>query len=288
MRWTMIVLGVALAAGSAWAQEEKKADRFRQFAEKAREQMITKATERYKLSESQVTQLKTLLEERSKITDAKREEIGKAFREAGAGGGRPDFKAVREKLQPLFEEMRKFAMETADKVKSDILNDEQKKLFDEDVAAGRQIIGGGFGGQGGFGQGGPGGRGFTGRGFQEQQWDGYAQGVIRLAKTSEEQTGKINEMLKLAKEAAAEYRKAKEKELAEVAKELADLRQNRDTTREQRAAVEKKATDLNAPIGEIFSKFQKDVQALLTEEQRKLIEPLNRTGGRRPAPPAAQ
>jgi hypothetical protein len=288
-----------LLASAAWAQDEKKrfnpADRIREFLDPARmkenieratERIAQAAGERYKLDDGQKEQLKTLMADKMKDFAEKNADTFKqladdaaALQEKGQDINLGDIAKMFEKVRPLMENARKSMNEAGDAFRDKILDETQKKQFEEDRARGndafdrfsRGIAGGG----GGFGPGGNT-RSFTGRGFEEQSWESYLTRTIRTAKMTDEQQAKAKDMLEQAKKAAADYRKAKETEYKKVAAELAELRKTPDA--EKRKAVEKEGEELSAPIDAIGKKFRDDIVALLTDEQKAAVE---KSAGRR-------
>lgn len=254
-----------------------------------REFLVRQASEYYGLDDKQKESFKALLEERSEGARAKWEAVGKLFneaREAARNGERVDWDAVREKSRPAMEEARKFTEETTGLFRDKVLTDEQKKKFDEAKTKGLDPISGRE--QGGrFGQGGPGGqtdrvsRRFTGMGFEEQAWAAWLERLNTAAKLSEEQLGKAKDMLALAKEAAADYRKSKEAEYKRLAEAFGEIAKDRNFPREKRDAIVKEGTELTAPIDGIEKKWKDDVKTLLNDEQKKAAETLDRQRGGR-------
>jgi len=275
MRVLGLVLAAAVFAGAAGAQQRKGRFDPAQFLER----QVEEATKVYKLDDSQKEKLKTLLEARGKASREKMEPIRKAFEDAKKEGKRLNREEFQEKFGDIFANMRKDREETATMVRDQILNDEQKKTFDERKTKGESLLGGQGFGRGGAGQPGQGGFGRGGTTQQETVWDRWLGQVVEKGKLTDEQKSKATVMLGQAKEAAAAYRKDKDADFKKAADELSKAR---EAGREAIAAALKTTEELNKPIVEIGNKWKADILGLLNEDQKKLVEsiPFGGTGGR--------
>ena len=113
---------------------------------------------------------------------------------------------------------------------------------------------------------------FTGRGFLEREWGQWLDRTVRQAGMTDEQKARAAGMLKLATDAAADYRKAREADIKRLAGELAELGKAAQPDAARRAAVEKAAAELEAPLLEIGRRWRADVLNLLDDAQRRRLE----------------
>jgi hypothetical protein len=303
MKRFVVVPAVAMVLFSAASAQAQIIDRVRQGIEKGLDRAVQGVAKRYNLDDQQAAAARKLFNERANdFLDKNGERIEKLVAEVKdrVQSGqlrfppRPeDIKEALELVMPLVNDARKHFGETADHFRG-ILNDDQRKTFDEDRARlemvadqaleslknGQLPLGALGGGLGGFGGGGDPAAArtrmvFTGAGFLEREWDLWLERSAKAAKMTDEQFSKSREILKLAKEAAAEYRRAKEEDIKRVGQLLRDAR--RDA--EKRKEADKAAEELAKPLEEIGKKWQSDVLALLSEEQRKAAIDANRRPG---------
>lgn len=273
----------AVAAAAVWASvgeaQERRPFRPRDPAEFL-DQLVRTAAEMYKLDDGQKDALRVLLDERSKVTQEKWEAVGRhfrAYREKQENGEEVDWDAARAEAAPLFEAARKVMEETRGLIREQILDDEQRRIYDKAKADGRDPLTG----REDF-MVSPAerlARRFTGKGFEEQSWEQWLEAVDRAAKLTGEQSAKAKEMLAMAKEAAARYRRDKEDDYRKMAADLAELAKDAKAPADKRRAVEKAAAELAAPIDGIGKKWREDVTALLDEKQKQAIEGLDRRFG---------
>jgi hypothetical protein len=245
------------------------------------ERFVNGAGEFYKLSDEQKAAMRTLLEERAPGTQERWSALGKYWQEArrkAESGEEVDWAALREKVMatPEGQEAQKYMEETRTLFRDKVLNDAQKKIYDDakgqglDPMTGREQFGGGFSSAERAA------RRFTGKGFEEAAWQRWLDRVASAAKLTPDQISQAKEMLELAKEAAAQYRKDKESQYKEMAAALAKLKDEKDA--DKKKSVEKAAEELAAPIDGIGKKWKDDVLAMLDETQKKAVEGIDRAG----------
>lgn len=275
-----VALLLALPAVAS-AQVPDPVEALKRMMEQGVDRLVQGAGERYKLDDGQKEQLRSLLGEKTKeFLDGHADELKslsekvQALREKGAEAKLTEWAEVLESARPLMESARKNVEKTGDIFRDKVLDDEQKKLFEQDREAGRNMFErmqrGGFGGGGAGGFGNNPALRFSGRGFEEQSWEQWLRTTARRVEMNEEQQSKAKEFLELAKKAAADYRKAKEEDYKRMAAAFAELRRTPDA--EKRKALEKEGGELTKPIDEIGTKWKADVTNLLTPEQKKKLE----------------
>lgn len=265
------------------------------------------AVKRYGLDDAQAANLKKLLQERNALDRLKSAAVQAHYDAAAApekpegSDGSSDDKSddpeaagkrleLRRRGRELFAEVMRHRAETGELVRA-TLDERQRALFDADLAAGA----GPFPGlseepepratadrRGTPGEPAVPVKRFTGRGFLEREWAAYLAALGVEAGMDAAQRDKTIAMYKSAVEAAAEYRRLKERDYAQLAKALANAPQPPDPQR--RAELEAAARLLSAPLESIFEKLKSDADSLLSDSQRAKVKssrhPLLRSANR--------
>lgn len=119
---------------------------------------------------------------------------------------------------------------------------------------------------------------FTGKGFEEEAWAAWLKRVDTAARLNADQSARAADLLAQAKEAAADYRRAREADYKRLAGEWAEIDRTRaggnaDVSRW--TAFRKAGAELTAPVGEIGRRWRADVMNLLDETQRRTVSRLD-------------
>lgn len=294
---TQIVLGLMLwcVAGTA-AQEAPApagADAKTGPLERATHLGIRRLAKRYKLDDPQKELVRALLKEHfADFVEKYGDEMKAITVEAAAFHGKLDdpeaipagFVKIQERAAKVSAEQRRRVAKAVEEFRDGILSPEQRAAFDGDRGPALKEFGVLMGaahtdyllGQGllrgdRWAAGDPAVRArriFTGVGFLDREWEQWLAAASKSARMTDEQNGKARLMLESAILDAAAYRRAKEDDIRRVAAELAELFTSRPTPA-KRAAVERGAVELTAPLEAIGAKWKADVLKLLTQEQRK-------------------
>jgi Spy/CpxP family protein refolding chaperone len=283
-RWITLTLVLTLAAPFAAAQEEKKpGDPPRRpggfggpggpggrggFAPPLSERSVAAAAERYKLSDEQKAAFEKLIADRKEGAEKIGAEMRKIFekvREAREAGQEVDREAVRKDMQPLMEQASKYRGETLDKFAADILDEQQRRQFEEDRKAGRDP----FSGRGGpGGPGGPGGRGGRGGAFG----GGFSAETVKAAAAKYG----LNDEQKAAADKLVEDRKGEaEKISGEIRKMIEGARSGGQVDRE---ALREKMQPLMEQQRKHRDESVDMFRAILTDEQKAKFDEDKKAG----------
>jgi hypothetical protein len=232
--------------------------------------LVDTAAERYGLDAVQREQLSELLTERHAAAVRKANELAAVwdeFARAQIAGKAVDRAEVQARVEPMLEELRRHQADTPAHIRERVLTEPQRRLFDEDAANGagpfadfhRVADSGGAADRAR--------RRFTGKGFLEREWAQWVAAALRIAKADESETRSAAQRLDAARLAAAEYRKGRERDYAELAKAMARLRGNEEIPEGLRRAAE----ELNRPLDAIFERLRTEVIGLFPEDRAKAV-----------------
>jgi hypothetical protein len=115
--------------------------------------------------------------------------------------------------------------------------------------------------------------------FREKMLDD-AQRAVASAKFTADQRTKADELLAAARAAAADHRKAREAAFRRLAADWAEVEKARQEGRadlDRWQGVKRAGTELTAPLEELGRRWKADVAALLTADQRRLLEQMDRS-----------
>lgn len=127
---------------------------------------------------------------------------------------------------------------------------------------------------------------WSGGGLVEREWEGWVEAAIVHWKFDDRQAGRARQMVDLAKKDAAEYRKAREKEIGGIVEGYRKLRTDekagatKSEIADRRKALDKEAAGLEEPLDKMFRDLKEAVETLTTEEQRRRHGPFGKPARR--------
>lgn len=119
---------------------------------------------------------------------------------------------------------------------------------------------------------------WTGAGFLEAGWQAYVEAFGAHYRLDEARFARAAEMLRLARQDAAEYRKAREREfreLADLAGKLGEAEAAAESASDrlrlagERRKLESRGDELERPLSHIFDLLREALDALPTAEQKR-------------------